>query len=271
MFCQFIWKLCSSTSLNSVDLTNSPFLFSEAYNLFMTVTSDSNNNNNNNTIVAMTDMHNKTITRLRDYMSGSGVQQQQECIYAFLVDHQIVNGFSFYFDIHIPAVLEWVLQNTTTDLGLAPYDKNSPCLMLSRVTPSLLEGRCVVKSIQCHCRYPFVGNPYLPNGRVDECSLYPNLPWCKSRKDIIIADGRGIAQKLGLKIKKPRGGKRFSKQISKLIHGGDVIDVQLLGGNPFANIMIIHFNMLGSCMKDRIVGQGNSRHVVTPKSRSCYL
>ncbi|CAL5412853.1 unnamed protein product [Camellia sinensis] len=189
-------------------------------------------------------MHTKA--SLRDYMSGSGVQQQQECIYAFL-DHQIVNGFSFYFDIHIPAVLEWVLHNTTTDLGLAPYDKNSPCLMLSRVTPSLLEGRCVVKSIQCHCRYPFVGNPYLPNGCVDECSQYPNLPWCKSRKDIIIECLRwirwiivlliaGWLSKVIKKINDKKGKEKFFKRNGGFLlqqevsssHGSAKTDVPLL-------------------------------------------
>ncbi|CAL5411337.1 unnamed protein product [Camellia sinensis] len=103
--------------------------------------------------------------------SGGGVQTS--CVYMFLVDAQtqvligVNKNFSEAVQTHVPAVLEWVVQYNTTQLGLAPdnYKNSYPCLLWSLAYSSFSDSKCVViQSLQCICNFPFLGNAYFPKG-----------------------------------------------------------------------------------------------------------
>ena len=71
--------------------------------------------------------------------------------------------------------------------------------------------------------------------------------------------------KLGSKISEGRMRKRFGKNISKLILGGDEPNLNVLFSNSITNEVIIDFNMLSASMKDRIDRQVGSTQIITPK------
>jgi hypothetical protein len=71
--------------------------------------------------------------------------------------------------------------------------------------------------------------------------------------------------KLGPKISEGRMRKRFGKNISKLIPGGDEQNCNFLFSNSITNEVIIDFSMLSASMKDRIDRQVGSTQIITPK------
>ena len=65
-----------------------------------------------------------------------------------------------------------------------------------------------------------------------------------------------------------RRSKTLCKNVCKLVTSGNITNLKILAKRPLVHKMVIHFNMLGVCMKDRIKGNGKSRDIVTPERRS---
>ena len=61
-------------------------------------------------------------------------------------------------------------------------------------------------------------------------------------------------QDFGFEKNETRSGQAFSKDISKLITSGDVLDLKIFANNFLTNKMIINFYMLCTSMKNRIRG-----------------
>ena len=57
----------------------------------------------------------------------------------------------------------------------------------------------------------------------------------------------------------------LSENINEIVTARDEFNAQIMTKNTTPHIVIIHFNVFGPGMKDRIGGQSNSR-VVTPKN-----
>jgi hypothetical protein len=74
--------------------------------------------------------------------------------------------------------------------------------------------------------------------------------------------------KFGLDITIRGWRKRFSERISKLITSRNMKNVQLLGDNSFSDKVKVQLKMLGTRMKNWIMGQGNCTEVVTKECKS---
>lgn len=64
---------------------------------------------------------------------------------------------------------------------------------------------------------------------------------------------------------KTRRRETLSKNVCQLITSCNVTNLKVMIKNSFSNKVIIHFNMLGMGMKDKIGSNGKGRNVVTPK------
>ena len=75
-----------------------------------------------------------------------------------------------------------------------------------------------------------------------------------------------VSQEFTMKKQKVRTKQRLSENISEIVTTRDEFDPQSTMKNTAPHKMIIHFNVLGFGMKDRIGGQSNCRFVVTLKN-----
>ncbi|GMP41271.1 hypothetical protein CsSME_00011429 [Camellia sinensis var. sinensis] len=183
---------------SSIDLRSSPFRFSEINNVFMatglncndpglklcdltrkkiqncSTTCDSANN-----ITCTVGISN--VQYLQGYWVGfvnEALTGSMPCKYGFVVDmNKSTVDYSSGVQTHVPAVLNWVVNNIT-QLQLVPdNNKNSySCLQGSLAYSSIpttsgllydglsLDTCVVVQSLQCACNFPFSGNPYFSNG-----------------------------------------------------------------------------------------------------------
>ncbi|THG14890.1 putative wall-associated receptor kinase-like 16 [Camellia sinensis] len=287
----------------SIDLRFSPFRFAETTNVFMATGVNCNNQEailtdpdnqritncsstcdpiNNINISSCAVEISPYVQYLQGYkvnlqstnnstQSGGGVVQTS-CVYAFLVDAQtqvlvgVNKGFSEAVQIHVPAVLEWVVQYNTTQLGLVPdnYKNSYSCLPWSLAYSSFSDGKCVVvQSLQCICNFPFLGNAYFPNGCVDTSIKPP-----KSNAGIIIGVCAGLAGGLFLliaswwfyKVIKKRNDKK-RKEIFFKRNGGFLLQHKLSSSDgSVEKIKLFNSKELEKATdhynEDRILGQG---------------
>ena len=63
--------------------------------------------------------------------------------------------------------------------------------------------------------------------------------------------------------------KRFGKSVYYLIFGRDKADGESFSRDKITNIMNINFNVLRSCMKDRICCEVRGSNILTPKDGRC--
>ncbi|KAL7175786.1 hypothetical protein ACSBR2_029388 [Camellia fascicularis] len=205
----------NASSTLSIDLTSSPFCFSEINNIFMATgincnqgaylydlfnngithcspTCDSANNSTCTVEILIlggypADMP-TSVTYLQGYKVSLDPGNQTSCMYAFVVDkNKNSTDYSSAVQTHVPAVLNWVVHNIT-QLGLDSsnsYKNSYSCLQGSQGSfahYSSLGGCDIVQSLQCVCNSPFAGNPYFSNGCVDTFINEPD----KSNAGIII-------------------------------------------------------------------------------------
>ena len=63
--------------------------------------------------------------------------------------------------------------------------------------------------------------------------------------------------------------KRFGKSVCYLIFGRGKADGESFSRDMITNIMNINFNVLRSCMKDRICCEVRGSNIITPKDGRC--
>ncbi|CAL5408891.1 unnamed protein product [Camellia sinensis] len=187
----------NSNSNLSINLTSSPFRFSEINNIFMATgincnqtanlnglfdsgitdcssTCDSANNSTCTAEISILSGYRGEISPFVTFLQGYSVSlypgNQTSCMNAFVVDKN-KNSTDYYSAVqtYVPAVLNWVLHNIT-QLGLVPdnsYKISYSCLQGSFAYSSRFAKCDIVQSLQCVCNFPFAGNPYFSNGCVD--------------------------------------------------------------------------------------------------------
>ena len=64
-----------------------------------------------------------------------------------------------------------------------------------------------------------------------------------------------------------RGRKTLGENISKLVTSNNVANLEIPSKSPLTHKVVIHFNMFGFGMENRILSNGKGRHIVTPKLR----
>lgn len=63
---------------------------------------------------------------------------------------------------------------------------------------------------------------------------------------------------------------QLCKNVDYLIFGEEKVDFDLLEVDLFTHEVVVNFNILCTCMEDRIVNQVNSSNVVAPWKHSIY-
>ncbi|GFY86390.1 similar to WALL ASSOCIATED KINASE (WAK)-LIKE 10 [Actinidia rufa] len=199
----------------SVDLTGSPFVFSEG-NMFISVgcnnharvtnvrdgttaqciticeVSSDRDNSCFGINCCQTTIPGDSYTNLRVFnvsLSRTGTNNHSggvpepliPCMYAFLVDYvwfryNLTDPFTLQNMSHVPVMLDWRLYNMKpSQLGITKY-RGGYCGNTSYGSSS------DIYSVTCECELGYEGNPYLPNGCVDVCLRNQTDPNCYLRK-----------------------------------------------------------------------------------------
>ncbi|GMP74490.1 hypothetical protein CsSME_00031895 [Camellia sinensis var. sinensis] len=267
----------------SIDLTSSPFSFSEIHNIFMATSLNCYNQEdaayatdkfdhlithcsancssaNNSTCMVEISPYVKNLKRYDVALLNPG--NHTSCGYAFIADkNKTSTDYSPAAQTdHVPAVLNWVVHNIT-QLGLAPNNSYS-CLQGSFSYSSTFFNCDVVESLQCFCNFHFDGNPYFSNGCL-EMLIEPS----RSNARIIIGVCAGSTGLLFLliaswwlyKVMKKRNDKKRKENFFKR-NGGFLLQHKLSSSDGSEKIRLFNSKELEKATdhyhEDRILGQG---------------
>ncbi|PSS30828.1 Wall-associated receptor kinase-like [Actinidia chinensis var. chinensis] len=124
---------------------------------------------------------NVNLSRIETYNQSGGVHEP--CMYAFLVDkdwfrYNLTDPFALQNMSHVPAMLDWNLYNMEpSQLGIPKY-RGGDCGKTGWSTSS----SSYIYGVYCSCDRGYEGNPYLPYGCRDVCLRNQTDPNCNLRK-----------------------------------------------------------------------------------------